>query len=86
MASTEDTKQLAGVREPLDYDKGFDVIDTRTGETLAWRGSRLPDEAFRSCLEIADELNRVYPDRDEAPEHEWLVADIIGWRQTGRVG
>jgi hypothetical protein len=85
MASTQD-KPLAAVREPLDYDKGYDVIDTRTGKTLAWRGSRFPQEAFQECLDIAAELNRVFRDRDAAPEHEWLVEEIVGWRVTGRVG
>lgn len=85
MASTQD-KPLATVREPLDYDKGYDVIDTRTGETLAWRGSRIQEEAFASCMDIAAKLNETYPVRHLAPAHDTLVHEIVGWRIQGVAG
>jgi len=68
------------------------VIDTRTGETLAWRASANPDgttrleDTWRSVEGIASKLNRTYPDRDVAPAHDALVHEIVGWRISGVAG
>lgn len=70
----------AYIREPLDYDKGFDVIDSRTGRTLAWRGR------YEGAAEVVDQLNRTYPDRAKAPAHDTLVHEIVGWRIAGVAG
>jgi hypothetical protein len=75
-------RQLATVREPLDYDKGLDVVDSRTGETLAWRGG----DNGASAVELADHLNEVYPPGTPWPAHDTLVHEIIGWRITGVAG
>lgn len=71
---------LAAIREPRDYDKGLDVVDTRTGETLAWRGEA------RSVNEIAALLNETYPPGTVAPAHDTLVHEIVGWRIAGVAG
>lgn len=81
MADSQD-KPLAAIREPLDYDKGLDVIDTRTGQTLAWRGG----DGGERCFEIVAKLNETYPVRNLAPAHDTLVDEIVGWRQTGVAG
>lgn len=85
--------RLAAIREPLDYDKGLDVIDTRTGETLAWRCQmRCGDDTFdlegtwATATGLADKLNETYPDRDLAPAHDTLVHEIVGWRIAGVAG
>ena len=77
-----ETKRLAAVREPLDYDKGLDVIDTRTGEPLAWRGG----DGGASALESVAKLNETYADRNLAPAHDTLVHEITGWRIQGLAG
>lgn len=73
-------KELAKIREPLDYDKGFDVIDSRTGETLAWRGE------YERSGEIADHLNTLYPADVPWPAHDTLVHEIVGLRISGVAG
>lgn len=85
---------LAAIREPLDYDKGLDVIDSRTGETLAWRGSMSSETAphydmeatWTVATELRDKLNETYPNRDIAPAHDTLVHEIVGWRIQGLAG
>jgi hypothetical protein len=92
--ASEKSKPLAAIREPLDYDKGLDVIDTRTGETLAWRGSMssgtAPDydmpATWAVATELRDKLNETYPNRDLAPAHDTLVHEIVGWRIAGVAG
>jgi hypothetical protein len=55
----------------------FDVCDSRTGEVLATR-SCLP-----SANEVAAFLNATYPITSQAPAHDTLVHEIIGWRISG---
>lgn len=93
MTSSNDTTPLAAIREPLDYEKGLDVIDTRTGETLAWRGRMAAgadhhdmEGTWEVAQELADKLNETYPNRDLAPAHDTLVHEIVGWRISGVAG
>lgn len=66
---------LAYIREPLDYDKGFDVVVR--GETVAWRGT------FESAQEVARQINETY---EVAPAFDTLVHEIVGWRIAGVAG
>jgi hypothetical protein len=65
-----DTQPLAVVREPLDTDIGLDVVDTRNAKTLIWRPSA------GNAISVAGQVNRLYPDRDDAPEHSVLRVEM----------
>ncbi len=71
---------LACLRLPVDYDKGLDVVDCRTGEVLAWRGT--PQSAY----EVAEQLNATYPPGTVPPAYDTLVHEIVGWRIAGVAG
>ena len=73
----EQGTRLAALREPLDYDKGYDVADSRTGKTLAWRGE------FGSASTVAEHLNAAYPTGAIWPAHDTLVHEIAMTRIGG---
>jgi hypothetical protein len=60
-----------------DYEKGYDVVDPRTDETLAWRGTAL------GAAEIVDYLNETY---ELLPASDTLVHEIVGLRIAGIAG
>jgi hypothetical protein len=63
--------------EEVNGTTGYDVIDSRTGEALAWRGTAT------SAAEIVDYLNSTY---EMMPAYDTLVHEIIGLRITGVAG
>lgn len=60
-----------------DVDGGFNVVDARDGEAVAWRGE-LP-----SAADVATFLNSTYPPGAVAPSHDSLVHELICWRVGG---
>lgn len=69
------------VRTERNYPGGdfvdFDVCDSRTEEVLATR-SCLP-----SANEVAVFVNSTYPIASQAPAHDTLVHEVIGFRISG---
>jgi hypothetical protein len=61
-----------------DYESGYDVIDARTDQTLAWRHNA------GTAAEIVDYLTETYGEILPAPDT--LVHEIIGLRITGVAG
>ncbi len=49
---------------------GFDVCDTRCGESLAWRGD------IRDAAELTSHLNACYPVGAPAPAYDSLVHEV----------
>ena len=58
---------------------GYEVVDSRSGEPVAWRGSAT------SAGELTDYLNAQYP---QAPYPAWdtLLHEVIGARIAGIAG
>lgn len=55
-----------------DPEGGFNVVDTRDGEPVAWRGE------LASAVRIAAFLNNTYP-LPPFPEHDSLVWELWAW-------
>lgn len=62
-----------------DPDGGYDVVDTRDGQPLAWGGE------VSSANAIAASLNAHYPAGTPAPAHDSLVHEICMERIGGAV-
>jgi len=75
MAEKETTGLLALLAE--DPEGGFNVVDARDGEALAWRGE------VGSAAEVAEFLNTTYPAGAVAPAHDSLVHEICMFRIGG---
>lgn len=75
-------QELAEVRaaEEVNGTGGFDVVDSRSGEALAWRGYG------SSAYGLAEHLNRAYPPDSIWPAFDTLVHEVIGLRITGVAG
>jgi hypothetical protein len=66
---------FAAIREPLDYEDGFDVVVRE--ETVAWRAT------FESAQEIATKIEESY---EIPPAFNTLVHEIVAWRISGVAG
>jgi hypothetical protein len=75
MAEKETTGLLALLA--ADPEGGWNVIDARDGEALAWRGE------VSSADEVARFLNATYPPDCFAPAHDSLVHEICMFRIGG---
>jgi hypothetical protein len=75
MASYNENPTLALIAE--DPEGGYNVIDSRDGEALAWRGG------LTSAHEVAEFLNGAFPPSALWPAHDTLVHEICMFRVGG---
>lgn len=71
----------AGIEGPLalivdDTEGGYNVVDTRSGDPLAWRSE------LQSAAAVASFVNSTYPLGSTPPAHDTIVHEIVGYRIT----
>lgn len=61
-----------------DPEGGFNVLDSRSGRSLAWRGE------VEEAASVAAFLNASYPSADHLPPaHDSLTHEVAMWRVAG---
>jgi len=60
-----------------DPDGGYNVLDTRDGQPVAWRGT------LAEANEVSSFLNASYPSPTIWPAHDTLAHEVLCWRVGG---